>query len=620
MAKSAPARDFTVAWICALPIELAAAAKMMDERFADLPSQPTDSNLYSFGRIGVHNVVAACLPAGQMGTNQAATVASQMKTSFPSLRFGVLVGIGGGVPNLDDDIDIRLGDVVISQPAGQHSGVIQYDFGKTGADGRIARTGSLNAPPTILLNALTKLRANDILGETQVLTYLSQLSIQTEFASPGPEKDTLYNASSLHIAGATCAKCCPEDAEDRDARATPDPVLFFGNIASGNQVMKDGQTRDRYSKELGGVLCFEMEAAGPMNDFPYIVIRGICDYADAHKNKLWQPYAAATAAAYAKELLNIIPPLTSSNLDEPQSSRREPHFIVPLGRNESFVGRDAILTRLLERIPPSANRDACQRTAIVGLGGIGKTQVAVEAAYRVRDAHPDCSVFWVPAVNTIMFENAYREIGQALNIIGIEDDQADIKSLVKAALERDDAGSWLLIVDNADDMEVLFTGPLLTSYFPSSRKGFILITPRNHKAAARWSGGKPMHLQEMNAMEAAELLHKNLDESQFSDSQSTTQLLECLAYLPKAIRQASAYLAANTNITVFKYLEYCKSGNSTLVKLRVVFKCRENVLTDSDINELSTSDEIHWSTSPFNGSRFDTRNTGVDDPKPHLAN
>ncbi|TLD03397.1 uncharacterized protein PgNI_12327 [Pyricularia grisea] len=71
--------------------------------------------------------------------------------------------------------------------------------------------------------------------------------------------------------------------------------------------MKDGLTCDRYSQELGGVLCFEMEAAGLMNSFPCIVIRGICDYADAHKNKRWQPYAAATAAACAKELLSVIP-------------------------------------------------------------------------------------------------------------------------------------------------------------------------------------------------------------------------------------------------------------------------------------------------------------------------
>ncbi|KXH58327.1 hypothetical protein CSAL01_13102 [Colletotrichum salicis] len=514
MANFVPARDFTVGWICALPIELAAASEMMDEEFADLPSQPADSNLYFFGRIGVHNVVAACLPAGQMGTNQAATVASQMKTSFPSLRFGVLVGIGGGVPNLEDDIDIRLGDVVISQPAGQHGGVIQYDFGKTGADGRIARTGSLNAPHTILLNALAKLRANDLRRKTQVLKHLSQISSQPEFASLGPEKDTLYDTSSPHIGRATCAKCHPEDVVDRDARATTKPVLFFGNIASGNQVIKDGQTRDRYSHELGGILYFEIEAAGLMNNFPYIVIRSICDYADAHKNK-----------------------------------------------------QDAILTRLLERIPPSANNDACQRTAIVGLGGIGKTQVAIEAAYRVRDAHPDCSVFWVPAMNTVMFENAYRDIGRSLNIQDIEDDQADVKGLVKATLERNKVNSWLLIVDNADDTELLFTRTKLISYLPSSRKGSILLITRNNQVAARFSRSPPMPLLEMDNIEATNLLRKGLDESQFSDSQSTTQLLEYLAYLPLAIRQASAYMSSNKNVTVSKYLGYCKASNDKLVKL-----------------------------------------------------
>lgn len=71
--------------------------------------------------------------------------------------------------------------------------------------------------------------------------------------------------------------------------------------------MKDGVTRDRISVELGGVLCFEMEAAGLASAFPSAVIRGICDYADSHKNKSWQPYAAATAAAVAKELLRVVP-------------------------------------------------------------------------------------------------------------------------------------------------------------------------------------------------------------------------------------------------------------------------------------------------------------------------
>jgi len=73
--------------------------------------------------------------------------------------------------------------------------------------------------------------------------------------------------------------------------------------------MKDGRTRDRVSRDLGGILCFEMEAAGLMNNFPCLVIRGICDYADSHKNKSWQKYAAGTAAAYAREVLSVIPPV-----------------------------------------------------------------------------------------------------------------------------------------------------------------------------------------------------------------------------------------------------------------------------------------------------------------------
>ncbi|KAK2052085.1 hypothetical protein LY76DRAFT_484586, partial [Colletotrichum caudatum] len=218
-------------------------------------------------------------------------------------------------------------------------------------------------------------------------------------------------------------------------------------------------------------------------------------------------------------------------------------------------------------IPPSTNKDACQRTAIVGLGGIGKTQVAIEAAYRVRDTHPDCSVFWVPAVNTVMFENAYREIGRALNVRHIENDKADVKSLVKAALERKDACSWLLIVDNADDMELMYARPKLASYLPSSRDGSILLTTRNHQAAAKFSRVSPLYLRELGSREAAQLLCNGLSESQTNDKQSTTQLLEHLTHLPLALRQASAYMASNQNVTVSKYLGYCQQSSSKMVKL-----------------------------------------------------
>lgn len=89
---------------------------------------------------------------------------------------------------------------------------------------------------------------------------------------------------------------------DRSDRKSTDPAIHYGLIASGNEVMRDGVTRERLQKDLN-ILCFETEAAGLMNNFPCLVVRGICDYADSHRNKRWQPYTAATTAAYAKEIL-----------------------------------------------------------------------------------------------------------------------------------------------------------------------------------------------------------------------------------------------------------------------------------------------------------------------------
>jgi nucleoside phosphorylase len=215
-----------------------------------------------------------------------------------------MVGIGGGVPSVE--ADIRLGDVVISQPFTQHRGVVQYDFGKTRPEGRFIQTGSLNVPPTILLAALAKLRSNYIRRRVKLSEHLFPLDRLPEFAYQGAEYDTLYKPTYNHTRGPTCDSCT-EDVLVRISWPNADALLYFGTIASGNQVIKDGVTRDRLSAELGGILCFEMEAAGLMNNFLCLVIRGICDYADSHKNKRWQPYAAATAAACAKELLNTIP-------------------------------------------------------------------------------------------------------------------------------------------------------------------------------------------------------------------------------------------------------------------------------------------------------------------------
>lgn len=301
--------DYTVGWICALPLEMAAAKLMLDAIHPSLPRPPTDQNTYIVGNIGDHNVVIACLPSGAYGIVSAATVAIQLLSSFRSIRFGLMVGIGGGVPN--GNADIRLGDIVVSQPTDTSGGVIQYDLGKVLSGGQFQRTGMLNRPPKVLLTALATLQAHHLTEESRILEFISEVRakmtprIAANFARPIRE-DLLYETDYDHRASDTCIGCDRSKLKSRPPRDHEEPVFHYGLIASANQVVKDGRRRDQLAQDLG-VCCVEMEAAGLMNDFPCLVIRGISDYADSHKNKEWQGYAAVVAAAYAKELVLVVP-------------------------------------------------------------------------------------------------------------------------------------------------------------------------------------------------------------------------------------------------------------------------------------------------------------------------
>lgn len=264
--------DYTVGWVSALPVELAAATELLDEEHDELPQDDDDNNFYTLGRIGEHNVVIACLPAGQTGTNSAATVAMQMKRSFHSIRFSLMVGIGGGVPS--DKADIRLGDVVVSQPFAEYGGVIQYDFGKSTPSGFV-RTGFLSPPPRLLLNALAKVQALSLRGKSHFQSHLSRIDHIPEFRRDHAGPDILFESTYDHIGGSSCETCDKVKLKKRTPENRENIMAHYGTIASSNQVMRDGTTRDNVSSELGGVLCFEMEAAGLMNNFPCLVIRGM---------------------------------------------------------------------------------------------------------------------------------------------------------------------------------------------------------------------------------------------------------------------------------------------------------------------------------------------------------
>ncbi|KAI1125954.1 hypothetical protein F5Y10DRAFT_279158 [Nemania abortiva] len=266
-------------------------------------------------------------PGGEYGTSSAANVATNMLRTFPHIRIGLMVGIGGGAPSREHDI--RLGDVVVSLPSNGNGGVLQYDFGKTIQDRTFCTTGFLDQPPAVLRAAVSRLQAqyemhghclNEEIDRT--LQNWPKLN-RKKYGRPDVGADRLYRADIVH----DDQNCCEAATDDNTlnlisrhprTQDTPNPAIHYGLIGSANQMMKDALVRDRLSKERR-VLCFEMEAAGLMNHFPCLVIRGICNYSDSHKNKEWQGYAAMVAAAYAKDLLCQIRPdkvLAEKRIDE----------------------------------------------------------------------------------------------------------------------------------------------------------------------------------------------------------------------------------------------------------------------------------------------------------------
>ncbi|RPA78788.1 hypothetical protein BJ508DRAFT_416379 [Ascobolus immersus RN42] len=328
--------DYRVGWICPLEIEQQAALEMLDEEHERLPKQPQDSNIYTFGSIYGHNIVIA--GQYQTGNAAAAVVATQMKLSFPAIKFVLLVGIGGGVPTVKVKKDlysrcgrVRLGDVVVNEPYGDSSGAIQYDRGKALSNGVFKRTGALDSPPAVLINAVRELSIRRLKsmakGVDPIKVNLARIDtkIMEQFRFPGAKRDLLFRADYQHVKpGSSCRSCdqsnllslSPPEGEcdtvtDTDSGSCSDSdeeqcdrsivAVHRGTIATGELVIKDAKLRDRLAKQYK-VLCFEMEAAGILTGMPCLVIRGISDYSDSHKNDRWHGYAAATAAAYARQL------------------------------------------------------------------------------------------------------------------------------------------------------------------------------------------------------------------------------------------------------------------------------------------------------------------------------
>ena len=186
-------------------------------------------------------------------------------------------------------------------------------MGKMIAGGLFQETADAKTPAWLLNSAVSALRSKHgpHRSSSRMISLLrSRLSNILRPNHP----DCLFQASYEHPLGAlTCIDCDPEKLQPRGIRPSDEPIIHYGVIASGNRVIKDGKARDDIAQRLSA-LCFEMEAAGMMDNLQCLPIRGICDYSDSHKNKEWQGYTAATVAAYARELLEELPP-SSKKID-----------------------------------------------------------------------------------------------------------------------------------------------------------------------------------------------------------------------------------------------------------------------------------------------------------------
>lgn len=321
--------QYTVGIICPLAKELKAVLALFDNSHCSPSPESEDGDIYFLGEMAGHWVVATCLPATEYGTNSAAAIAANLKSRFSSIRFCLLVGIAGGVPS--EEKDIRLGDVVVSQPTGTSPGVIQYDLGKEEDGNNFRLTGSLQRPPRVLMRAISAMEANPELPDSPLDESIGIITDRfPEYKHPGQQLDILFQAA--------CATCVSHQSSlescshtrQRVPRTTTVPTIHYGLIASGNRVIKDATLRNQRAQEHG-ILCFEMEAARVMNTVDCLVIRGISDYCDGQKNDIWQKYASATAAAYAKLLLGFVP-----RGKRPDGGSTERNGVMPLRKKRKF--------------------------------------------------------------------------------------------------------------------------------------------------------------------------------------------------------------------------------------------------------------------------------------------
>lgn len=282
--------EYTIVLFCPLVIEQQAAYLMLDEVHDGITERSIGQNvLYTLGRIASHKVAIAGYPVGEVGLGVSGSMVTEVLRDFPNIEFGLLVGIGAGIPSPTQDI--RLGDVAVAVPNRDNPGVIGYDLVKV-EEGEVRLKQWQNSTHPLLRSAITSIRVHEGRPEFEFIRHLNVVERAVAFKRP----TQAHQFSGLLSPGT-------QEEHDRD-----EPRAHYGTILSGNGVIKSKVRREELRDRFGGI-AIEMEAAGMMTRLPVAVIRGISDFADENKADDWHPYAALTAAAYAKEIIIRLGPL-----------------------------------------------------------------------------------------------------------------------------------------------------------------------------------------------------------------------------------------------------------------------------------------------------------------------
>lgn len=384
MASPPDRRDgFEVAIICATAIECDAVTLLVDDWYEDgrFGKAPGDANKYQLGRMGNVNIVLLRLT--DAGKVAAARAAASLRSSYTGVKMLLLAGTCAGVPSTAEDQELLLGDVVISKSLVQYDNGRQYDGTFEMKNGNEDSFGRPTQRIRSLIATLEVEQWREQL-ESQAAGFLEQLQAQassrrrqSKYSYPGTAKDVLFESSHLHKhrrstphACAECSSCHSACCQSRrlsceelgcsdtrtvirrlrlESKRTLEregaineaqaPAVVFGCFGSADRVMKSGEERDRLAREHK-IVAFEMEGAGIWDELPCIIVKGISDYADSHKNDTWQAFAAATAAAVTKALLTLH---IQQMLDSPQNSRGQstgradrPHNGRQMSKNRSF--------------------------------------------------------------------------------------------------------------------------------------------------------------------------------------------------------------------------------------------------------------------------------------------